>query len=61
MLDKDERERVFQILGSPVVDMWIGGEWVAVTVASSSLLENTEYLQDVEFEFELPNMMLQQL
>lgn len=49
------------LLSSPLVDMWVDGNWVPVTIAPASMVDERKSLQDFEIEIMWPEIVTQRL
>lgn len=49
------------LLSSPLVDIYLNGNWVPVNISTKSISGTTQALQDFEIEIEFPETISQSL
>ncbi|MBM6759670.1 hypothetical protein [Bacteroides mediterraneensis] len=61
LVDKDTFNMLLTVHSSPLVDMYVDGNWIPVRVKDSTTSDNGEHLQDFEIEIILPGIISQSL
>lgn len=61
LVDKETFDMLLTVHSSPLVDMYVGGTWVPVNIASSTVSDNGDNLKDFEITITMPDIISQVL
>lgn len=61
LVDQKTFKMLLTILSSPLVDMYMDGNWVPVNISTKSVTGTMQALQDFEIEIEFPETISQSL
>lgn len=61
LMDQGTFNMLLTLLSSPLVDMYLNGNWVPVNISTKSISGTTQALQDFEIEIEFPETISQSL
>ena len=61
LVDQGTFNMLLTLLSSPLVDMYLNGNWVPVNISTKSISGTTQALQDFEIEIEFPETISQSL